>query len=127
MAYVTIIAMLALIQYFYFGIVVGRARGQYDVPAPAVSGNEQFERVFRAQQNTLEQVVIFVPAIYAAAYFTLPLFAAVAGVLYLVGRFVYFQAYSRDPQSRGTGMILTVLGNALLVLGALGGAVYATF
>ena len=39
MAYVTIIAMLALIEYLYFGVQVGGARGRTGVQAPAVSGH----------------------------------------------------------------------------------------
>ena len=76
MAYVTAIVMLALVQYFYFIIEVGRARGRFGVAAPATSGNEEFERYFRVQQNTLEQLIMFIPAIYATAvsytHLTLP-------------------------------------------------------
>ena len=83
MAYATIIAMLALIEYFYFGIQVGGARARTGVKAPAVAGNEEFERFFRAHQNTLEQLVIFLPALYASAYYVHPLFAVAGGVAFL--------------------------------------------
>ena len=122
MAYVTIIAMLALIEYFYFGAQVGGARGRTGVQAPAVTGNEEFERYFRAHQNTLEQLVIFIPALYAAAFYTHPLFAAACGLAFLVGRMLYFRTYTADAEKRGPGMIITVLGNMLLVFGALIGA-----
>ena len=122
MAYVTIIVMLALIEYMYFGVVVAGARGRTGVKAPAVSGNPDFERPFRAQQNTLEQLIVFVPAIYATAYFVNELFAVAAGVVFLIGRAVYFRAYSRDAEKRGPGAILTTLVNVALVLGGLVGA-----
>ncbi len=62
MAYVTIIAMLALVQYSFFSFKVGQARGKYDVEAPATSGHEIFDRVFRVHQNTLEQLITFISA-----------------------------------------------------------------
>lgn len=127
MAYATIIAMLALIEYFYFGIQVGGARSRTGIKAPAVTGNLEFERPFRAHQNTLEQLVIFLPALYAAAYYVDPLFAVAAGVAFLIGRMIYFRTYSADAEKRGPGMIITVVANLSLVLGALIGAVLAAF
>jgi uncharacterized membrane protein YecN with MAPEG domain len=119
MAYVTAIVMLALIQYFYFSIEVGRARGRFGVDAPATSGNEEFERYFRVQQNTLEQLVIFVPAIYATAYYGNPLYATAAGVVFLVGRMLYFRSYVKDPGARTVGFLLTILPGLGMVLAAL--------
>jgi len=123
MAYVTIIAMLALIEYQVFGIQVGAARGRGNVKAPAVTGDPAFERTFRAHQNTLEQLIIFIPALYACAYFVNEMFAVAAGVVFLIGRAMYFRAYAADAEKRGTGMIVTMVGNVALVLGALIGAI----
>lgn len=125
MAYATIIAMLALIEYFYFAIQVGGARARTGVQAPAVTGNEEFERFFRAHQNTLEQLVIFLPALYASAYYVHPLFAVAGGVAFLVGRMLYFRTYTADAEKRGPGMIITVAGTMTLTLGALVGALLA--
>jgi|GEM_PF-44621 len=122
MAYATVIAMLALIEYFYFGIQVGGARARTGVQAPAVTGNPEFERFFRAHQNTLEQLIIFLPALYAAAIYVHELYAVAAGVVFLIGRMLYFRTYTADAEKRGPGMIITVLANLLLVLGALIGA-----
>jgi len=127
MAAVTIIAMLALVQYLYFGVEVGRARGRTGVQAPAVTGDPEFERVFRAHYNTLEQLIVFLPAVYAAGYFVHELYALTAGFAFLVGRTLYFRTYVADAAKRGPGMIITMLANLLLVLGALTGAVLAAF
>ena len=59
MEYVTIVVMLALMQYIWFSIEVGRARGRFEVQVPATSGSDGFERYFRAHQNTTEQMVVF--------------------------------------------------------------------
>ena len=66
MPYVAIVTVVALLQFIWFGWQVGVARGKYNIPAPAVSGNEMFERVFRVHANTLETLVVFLPALYAA-------------------------------------------------------------
>jgi glutathione S-transferase len=52
MAYVDIVTALAVLQFIVFGFRVGAARGRYGVKAPAITGNEIFERLFRVQQNT---------------------------------------------------------------------------
>lgn len=121
----TLVVMLALIQYIVFGVLVGRARGATGVAAPATSGNEAFERVFRAHQNTLEQLVVFVPAAYACAWFMNEMLAVIGGIAYLIGRTMYFVAYSADAGKRGAGMIVTVLANFVLILAAIVGAVIA--
>ncbi len=122
MAYVTLVAMLALVQFVYFGFAVGRARSRHDVAAPSVSGDEQFERFFRAHQNTQEQLVVFVPAVFAAGYFANALLAVGCGVVYLVARTWYFRAYIADPARRGPGMVLTLAANAVLVIAAVVGS-----
>ena len=119
MAYVTAIVMLALVQYFYFSIEVGRARGRFGVAAPATSGNEEFERYFRVQQNTLEQLVMFIPAIYATAYCGNPLYAAAAGVVFLVGRVLFFRSYVKDPASRTVGFLLSMVPTLGMVIASL--------
>ena len=121
----TIVAMLALLQYMLFGISVGRARGRSGVSAPAVTGNEEFERYFRAHQNTLEQLVIAVPALFASAYFVSDWFAAALGVLFIAGRQFYFNRYVAEPTKRGPGMLMTAVANLALILGAIIGAVVA--
>jgi glutathione S-transferase len=123
MDWVTLVAMLALLQYMFFGIKVGQARGKYGVKAPATTGNEIFERYFRVHQNTLEQLVVFLPALVAFANLISPMWAAIVGAVYLVGRFVYYALYIADPEKRGFGVLITMLANFVLVIGAIVGAI----
>ena len=127
MAYIVIIAMLALMQFIYFSVQVGRARGRCDVAAPATTGNEEFERYFRVQQNTLEQLVVFLPALVAAATFGNEFLAAPIGLVYLIGRALYARAYVRDPGSRTIGFLLGLLANVALIGAALWGAIQQAF
>ena len=111
MAFIHFLALLAVLQYLYFGVLVGRARLRYHVKAPAVTGDENFERAYRVQMNTLEQLIIFLPALLIAG-----VWVSALGVAYLVGRMLYGRAYVRDPASRGPGFIMAMVANVLLLL-----------
>ena len=125
MHYVAIVTVVALLQFFWFGWQVGAARSKYNIPAPAISGNEVFERVFRVQMNTLEQLVVFLPALWIFASYVSALWAAVLGAVFIIGRAVYSMTYVRDPKSRSIGFALTALPNLALLIGILIWAVRA--
>src|ERR1022692_4609267 len=89
MAYVNIVTALAVLQFIVFSYKVGGARTRYGIKAPAIAGNEIFERHFRVQQNTLEQMIAFLPGLYLFSRYFNPLWAAGLGVVYLAGREIY--------------------------------------
>ena len=123
MNYVHIVAVLAILQFFLFGISVGRARARYGIEAPATSGNELFERAFRVHMNTLEQLVGFLPALLIAALYWPDAIIAGIGAVYLVGRFIYRQSYLANPAKRSAGFLLTVIPTFILLAAAILGAV----
>jgi glutathione S-transferase len=123
MPYVDIVTALALLQFIAFGFQVGKARTKYGVKAPAVAGNEIFERHFRVQQNTLEQLIAFIPGIYLFSHYFNPLWGTALGVVYLIGRQVYAASYVKDPAKRGPGYGMTFLPIVVLIAGGLIGAV----
>ncbi|MFC3192694.1 MAPEG family protein [Marinicella sediminis] len=127
MLYVAIVLSLVLLQYSYFSFVVGAARGKYSVSAPAVSGHRYFERAYRIQQNTLEQLIIVVPSMFLFASYVHPMTAAILGLVFFISRFIYFTAYMKDPKSRGMGFVLGFLASHVMLLGGLGGAVWRLF
>jgi glutathione S-transferase len=119
------VTLIALVIYFYTIGAVARARAQYGIKAPAVTGNEHFERAYRVQMNTLEQMALFLPALWLYAAYVSDRGAAVGGLIWVVGRVVYALAYVRDPASRGPGAMVTLLATAGLWLGAAYGVVRA--
>ncbi|MGH8136874.1 MAG: MAPEG family protein [Steroidobacteraceae bacterium] len=125
MPWVHIVIGLALVEFLYFGFRVGRARVRYNVPAPATAGNEIFERYFRVQMNTLEQLVLFIPSILMFAHYVSPLVAAGLGLVFIIGRLLYLSAYVKDPRKREMGFSLSIAPTAILLLGALIGATRA--
>jgi uncharacterized MAPEG superfamily protein len=119
---VAVVIALALVQYVVFAMLVGWARGKYGVKAPAVTGHETFDRYFRVHQNTLELLVVFVPAIWLFGIYVDPTWAALLGLVYLVARVLYLRGYVADPAKREVGFALSVLPVFVLLAGALWGA-----
>lgn len=125
MEMLAIVTGLALIEYMVFSARVGLARGKYDIAAPAVSGNEIFERFYRVQMNTLEQLAIFLPALWIFGSFVSETIGAALGVAFIIGRAIYAVTYVADPKTRSAGFLIGYLANAALVLGSIGGAAAA--
>ncbi len=125
MHYVAIVTVIAFAELLWLGGLVSRARVRYGIAAPAVSGNEIFERHFRVHMNTLEQLVIFVPSMWIFAQYFNAGWAAALGVLFIIGRLVYARSYVRDPKSRLMGSLLTALPTLLFMIGIVWGAVRA--
>jgi len=125
MAWVDIVITLAVLQLFWFALLVGKARGTYGVKAPATSGNEIFERHYRVQMNTIETLVIFLPSIWIAAHYWNPVYMAALGVVYLIGREMYRIGYVREPARRSAGYGLSLLPTIILAFAGLIGAVLA--
>jgi uncharacterized membrane protein YecN with MAPEG domain len=119
---VAIVIVIALLEYVVFGALVGRARGRYGVKAPATSGHEVFERYFRVHYNTLELLVAFVPAMWLFGSYVSPTWAALLGLVFVVGRILYLLSYVKDPAKREIGFGLSVLPIGVLLIGALWGA-----
>lgn len=126
MPFVVIVTVLALLQFLWLSIQVAQARGRYGIAAPATAGNELFERHFRVQMNTLEQLVLFLPALWMFAAYVSPLWAAAVGVVFVLGRAVYAMSYVRNPQKRSLGFALTALPTVVMLIGSAVWAVRAT-
>jgi len=116
---IAIVTLLILIQYFVFSILVGKARVQQKVEAPAVVGNAIFERYFRVHQNTLEQLVTVLPALWLFGWYVAPMVGAALGLVFIIGRWIYCSAYVGDPAKRGIGFMIGTLAQTVLILGAL--------
>ena len=124
---VAAVIALALLEYLVLGALVGRARGQYKVEAPATTGDPTFERYFRVHQNSLEALIVFIPALWMFAYFLSISVAIALGLIFIVGRIIYAASYIRAPEKRGPGAGITFIVNATLVIGSLIGIAIHVF
>jgi glutathione S-transferase len=119
---IAIVTVVVLVQYTVLGYHVSRARIRYGVLAPATSGHPDFERTFRIHQNTLEQLVLFIPALWLFGIYVHPLTGAAIGLLFPIGREVYRKSYIADPSARAAGAAIGGVAIVVLLLGAAIGA-----
>ena len=125
MPFVALVTVLALLQFFWLSFQVATARTRYGVSAPATTGHELFERHFRVQMNTQEQLVMFLPALWIFATYISPLWAAALGVVFILGRAIYAISYVRDPKTRSLGFGLSAFPTLAMFIGIVVWAVRA--
>jgi len=118
-----LVTVLALIEYMVLGVMVGQARGRYKIEAPATTGDPMFERYFRVHQNTLESLIVFLPALWICGITLSGRGAALIGLVYIVARVVYVRGYLADPKGRAAGAMMTFAASALLIIGSLVGII----
>ena len=119
-----LVALLAILVYFYSSILVSRARGKFGVKLPAISGNPDFERVFRAQMNTLEWLPIFLPSLWLFAVYLSDSIAAMIGLAWVIGRILYVLGYAQAVAKRSLGFAIQALATIALWVGAFGAIVW---
>jgi len=122
--FTALVTCLAILFYFFTSTQVAKARAAFGIKAPAMSGNPDFERVFRVQMNTLEWMPIFLPSLWLFAIYISDPIAAVLGLVWIAGRFLYMTGYSQAANKRGRGFGIQAGAATLLWLGALGGIVW---
>jgi glutathione S-transferase len=122
---IELVIIIALVEYLVMAFNVGRARTTYGIKAPAVTGHPTFERLFRVQQNMLEQVIVFIPALLNFCHRVSVRWGVILGVLFLIARPLHAIGYVRDPEQRVYGAVLTFVVNATLVIGSLIGLLLA--
>jgi glutathione S-transferase len=122
--FTALVTCLAILFYFFTSVSVGKARVAFGVKVPAVSGNPDFERIFRVQMNTLEWLPIFLPSLWLFAIYISDGIAAVLGLIWIVGRILYMTGYSQAANKRGLGFAIQGAAATLLWLGALGAIIW---
>lgn len=121
--YTAFVTLLDMALYSIITFNVSRARGKYKVSAPNVDGPDIFQRIFRTQMNTVEQLVIHLPLLWIAAFSMDDVFAASFGAIWLFGRILYARGYYRKAKSRAKGFIISMFVNLILFCGAIAGTI----
>ena len=112
-------------RYFFTSLNVATNRKRHGVPAPAMAGHPLVECALRVQGNTLEWLVIFLPALWMFSAFFDPRVGAVLGAVWILGRILYLRGYMASPDKRGPGFGIQALATLALLVGAAVGAVMA--
>jgi glutathione S-transferase len=113
------ITVLALLEYSILGLMVGRARQTYGVEAPATTGNPDFERYFRVHENTLESLIVFIPAVWIFSLSVNYHFGVALGAAFLIARIIYASGYLSAAAKRAPGALATFAINLTLIVGSL--------
>ncbi|MBE9164641.1 MULTISPECIES: MAPEG family protein [Microcoleaceae] len=121
----SLITISALILYFILTLNVGRARFKYKVSPPQMTGNPDFERVVRVQQNTLEQMILFLPSLWIFSQFISPIWAAGIGAVWIIGRILFAWGYYQAAEKRAAGFGISTLATLTLLGGSLIGIIMA--
>ena len=121
MPFTALVTVAAVVLTFVLSLRVGAMRQKHGVKAPATTGPPEFERANRVHQNTVEQLVLFLPLLWLALYVLGDAIAALIGAVWIVGRIVYANAYARDAAARQPGMVITTVSTAVLLLASLWG------
>jgi glutathione S-transferase len=119
-----LVTCLAILAYFLISFQVGNARATYGIKAPAVSGNPDFERIYRVQMNTLEWMPVFLPALWLFAIYVSDAIAAALGIVWIIGRVLYMIGYAKAANKRGPGFAIQGGAAAILWLGAVIGILW---
>jgi len=118
--YTALVTCLTILFYFFTSVRVARARAAFKIKPPAISGNADFERVFRVQMNTLEWLPIFLPALWLFAVYVSDKYAALAGLVWIIGRILYMTGYEKAAEKRRLGFLIQSLAATVLLFGSLG-------
>ena len=118
-----LVTLGVLVLLFVLVGMVGAARGKHGIKAPATVGHPDFERTFRAHLNTVENAVIFLPALWLFAAFVSEVWAAALGAVWLAARVWYVVNYLKDPALRAPPTTVSLLTAAALALGAAWGVI----
>jgi len=115
----SLVTLLAVALMFWTSLNVGKARAKYEVKAPATTGHEMFDRVYRVQMNTLESAMLMLPSMWVYAALIGDMGAGIAGAIWIAGRIWYALAYQKDPAKRGPGFGVSFLAIAGMWAGGL--------
>jgi uncharacterized membrane protein YecN with MAPEG domain len=121
--YPSLVTVLTLVLYFVITLNVGRARFQYKIAPPATTGDPNFERVLRVQQNTLEQMVFFLPLLWIFSFYVSPVWGAGIGGFWILGRILFAWGYYQEADKRRPGFAIASLSSLVLLIGSLVGIV----
>jgi len=117
--YPSLVTVLTLLLYLVLVVNVGRARAKYKIYPPAMTGDPNFERAVRVHENTLEQLIFFLPLLWLFSFYVSPVYAGILGAIWLLGRSLYAWGYYQAAEKRVIGFAISNLSGVVLLLGSL--------
>ena len=125
--YTAMVTLLAIAFYFFLATRVAAAHGRFGVRLPATTGNPDFERICRVHVNTLEWMPTFLVPLWICALYLSDMAAAGLGMVWILGRILYFVGYSSAVEKRLPGFFIQSTACLLLFVSAAAGIVMRMF
>jgi uncharacterized membrane protein YecN with MAPEG domain len=122
--YPAIVTLIVALAYFWMALTVARTHQRTGILAPAMTGDPVLERTYRAHVNTLEWMPIAMPSMWLLAIYWSPSVAALLGLVWIVGRVIYFVGYVSEAKRRFPGFFIQSTAAFIMLFGALGRIVY---
>jgi glutathione S-transferase len=116
--YASLATLAAAVLFNYLAFQVGKARVKYGVPAPSGDGPPEFLRRARAHMNTVEQAIVFLPALWMCAIWVGDMWAGIGGAVWLLGRVLYVRGYYEDATKRSVGFVIALAASAAMGVAA---------
>lgn len=113
-----LVTLFCLLVLFWVTAMVGRARGKHGVRVPEMTGPEPFVYAVRVHLNTIEGLILFLPALWLFALTVSDYYAAIAGVFYPIGRIIYALGYYQAPSKREIGFGIGLVSTLACLIGA---------
>lgn len=113
-----LVTLFCLAVLFWVTAMVGRARGKHGVKVPEMTGPEPFVYAVRVHLNTIEGLILFLPALWLFALTVSDFYAAIAGVFYPIGRIIYALGYYKEPSKREVGFGIGLISTLVCLVGA---------
>jgi glutathione S-transferase len=122
-----LVTVLTLFVYFWMATQVGKARRKHDIQAPAHSGPDEFNRVIRVFENTVEMMALFLPALWLFSLTISDFYAGIIGIFFPIGRVMFALGYYKASDKRGRGFTIGLLATLILLIGAALGTIHAAY
>jgi glutathione S-transferase len=116
---IALITIVALIVYQAQTMTVGFNRYKHKVKPPETNGPEPFLRAFRAHQNMLEALIIFLPAFWIFAALGNIQAATIIGSIWVFGRILYAVGYVLESKKRFPGFVTAMSCTFTLIIWSL--------
>lgn len=119
MLWITVITLLSLLLFVVLSYNVGMSRRKYSIKPPLMEGPEEFQRRFRTQQNTMEQLMVFLPSLWIFGQYASYLLATIFGIVWLVARIGYAVVYYKGSKARFHFFLIGLVMSLIMLIGGL--------
>eukprot|EP01133_Synstelium_polycarpum_P018238 gene18238-21822_t len=100
----SVVAVGSITMWTIQALLVGRAREKFNVKAPNVTGDEEFERILQSYQHTTEGLGAIIPSSFIFSYFICPKASLGLGLGWITSRILASCKWVNDKEKDCDGL-----------------------